>query len=205
MKEVKDKWNALADSWSKQWIAPMEEWQWDERLSFAQCVDNGLILDLGCGPGRDTGIFNGLGLSCVGLDFSEQMLRLAKENQGQTICADMTMLPFRSGTFNGIWSCSAMKYLMPKAMLASLKEVRRVLRNGGVFWLGLDEGQGENIEDREDMKLSLQLHTEESIRPHLKNLGFKIIEIKRVKTWRPFISFLMKATQEDAINLDTPI
>ena len=98
-----------------------------------------------------------------------------------------------------------MKYLMPKAMLASLKEVRRVLRNGGVFWLGLDEGQGENIEDREDMKLSLQLHTEESIRPHLKNLGFKIIEIKRVKTWRPFISFLMKATQEDAINLDTPI
>ena len=189
MKKLKNSWDTIAESWTKQWTTHMEPWQFNERVEFAEHVGNGLILDLGCGPGKDMNLFFMLGLDCIGLDFSMEMLKWVND---PSVCASMIELPFQSNKFDGVWSCSAMKYLSREGMLIALKEVRRVLKPDGVFWLGLDEGEGEIVEDRNGEMLILHLYTEKVILPYLEEAGFEIISRSRIATWRKFLNLLLK-------------
>ncbi|SER27873.1 class I SAM-dependent methyltransferase [Actinokineospora terrae] len=51
--------------------------------AFAECVretGGGRVADLGCGPGRVTAYLAGLGLECVGIDLSPEMVAVARRD-----------------------------------------------------------------------------------------------------------------------------
>jgi SAM-dependent methyltransferase len=69
--------------------------------------DGGIILDLGCGVGRDTAYFASCGLSVVGLDASLAGLRAAKRRfpLGRSpglVVGDARCLPLANGTCGGV-------------------------------------------------------------------------------------------------------
>lgn len=93
------------------------------------------VLDLGCGPGYDTARFDELGLRPFGGDLSGGMLAEARMATGRPLAQlDMAELPFRDGSFAGIWCIAALLHVPKAEAPATLAEMRRVCARAG-FWL----------------------------------------------------------------------
>jgi SAM-dependent methyltransferase len=107
-----------------------------------------VVLDLGCGPGHDAVRMRTTDIRVVGLDESWGMLKAARRRAADLdlVQADfLTGLPFRSGSFAGIWACSSLLHVPRSEFESLLVEVRRVLGLGGVFFMSLMRGQGEEV------------------------------------------------------------
>lgn len=108
---------------------------------------NAYILDLGCGPGRDTKIFTNKGFQVTGIDLSRNMIKAAKEKCVNATFHVMNMekLEFTDETFDGIWANSSLLHISKKNIPKVLGEVYRILKVGGIFYLSLKQGDGERI------------------------------------------------------------
>jgi ubiquinone/menaquinone biosynthesis C-methylase UbiE len=111
---------------------------------FAEQLDPGAaVLDLGAGPGCDSAELRTLGLRPISLDLSLGMLRAGlAEFPGPRVQADARRLPFRDGSFRGVWASASLLHLSPDETAAALREVRRVLGSHGVLHVSLKSGAG---------------------------------------------------------------
>ena len=107
---------------------------------------NHRILDLACGFGKHIVFFLRKGLRCHGLDISLPYLRYAREKiprsrlkKSGLARGDMRALPFMDGCFHAVVCLFNSFGYFPKESpdphLATLREVRRVLKRGGSFFL----------------------------------------------------------------------
>lgn len=99
----------------------------------------GWILDLACGTGRHSKPLTQEGFNVVGLDVSSTLLKIAKQLQpeAQLVKADSRHLPFSEKTFSATLSLDNSFGYLPseEADLQSLKELQRILLQGGLFVL----------------------------------------------------------------------
>jgi ubiquinone/menaquinone biosynthesis C-methylase UbiE len=90
------------------------------------------VLDLGCGPGRGTRALLERGCRVVAADYSFEMGKRAAASvhgRAAVVRADAEVLPFASGSFDAaLCTNSFHHYPRPEA---SLREIRRVIRQGG--------------------------------------------------------------------------
>jgi len=102
---------------------------------------NTKVLDLCCGTGDIPQIISKIYPECkvFGLDFSPEMLKLAKLKQpkGIYILGDCTNLPFKENEFDYITICFGLRNIQNRQK--ALQEIYRVLVPGGKF-LHLDFG-----------------------------------------------------------------
>ncbi|MBN1157176.1 class I SAM-dependent methyltransferase [Candidatus Woesearchaeota archaeon] len=95
------------------------------------------ILDIGCGTGRFTIPLAKRCRKIVGVDFSDEMLDVARRRSAclrntEFINADITKkLPFRANTFDKVLCILVVDHVMDLSPL--FREVRRVLKPGGKF------------------------------------------------------------------------
>jgi ubiquinone/menaquinone biosynthesis C-methylase UbiE len=109
----------------------------------------GVILDLGCGHGRDAAWFEAQGVRAVGADLSAGMLQQACALvRCPLVQADMRALPFAAGSFHGVWCNASLLHLPKREAPAALAEVWRLLVAGGVFYVAIQVGEGEVWEAR---------------------------------------------------------
>jgi SAM-dependent methyltransferase len=98
------------------------------------------VLDLCCGQGTLTAKLAATGADVTGLDFSPDMLALAREAApGVRIMeGDATAMPFEDGAFDKVLCNFGMMHIADQPQ--ALSEIRRVLRPGGSFamatWAG---------------------------------------------------------------------
>jgi len=91
----------------------------------------GRLLDVGCGTGAHTAVFAEHGWSPVGVDISEDQLRLARERGVEVVWADAADLPFEDASFDA--TVSIWTHTDVEDFTLLLREVVRVLRLGGPF------------------------------------------------------------------------
>lgn len=104
----------------------------------------GLVLDLGCGAGRDMAWMEAQGIAVVGADLSAGMLAQAQARvRGPLAQMDMRKLAFPTQCFQGVWCMASLLHLPKSEAPVALGEMRRVLTPGGALVLGLQEGEGE--------------------------------------------------------------
>jgi SAM-dependent methyltransferase len=104
----------------------------------------GLVLDLGCGAGRDLGWLLSLGANAIGGDLSTGMLAEAKQHApGRLVRLDMRYLPFDDVAVAGVWCSASMLHLPKQEAPIALAEMRRVLPPGAPLLLAIQEGDGE--------------------------------------------------------------
>lgn len=93
------------------------------------------ILDIGCGTGKLIQELSGQYpyARVVGLDVSQEMVRLVKSRGIEAIAGDAQGLPFRGKAFDLAVSNAAYQWV--GNLPAAFQEARRVLKEGGVFIL----------------------------------------------------------------------
>lgn len=89
-------------------------------------LEEGKILDIGCGSGFSTQVLYDYGFDVVGIDPNEEMVNKAKERKLDCVVGSFEKIPFESQTFDGIISISALQWADYKK---AAKEVSRVLKN----------------------------------------------------------------------------
>lgn len=98
------------------------------------------ILDIGCGSGSLTAEMLERGATVTGIDTSIAMVELAKHRLCEKACviqSDLTNpLPFGDATFDDAVASLVLHYL--EKWDPALREVRRVLRTGGRFFVSVD-------------------------------------------------------------------
>ena len=104
------------------------------------------ILDVGCGPGRDSSMLQAKGYAVVALDATSAMLAmvpLAKRIKG-----DSRALPVADAAFDGVWASASLLHLPRQHLLLALWELYRILRPGGICFVSLKQGTGEGWSDQ---------------------------------------------------------
>ncbi len=156
---------------------------------------NSLILDYGCGPGRDCIKFAKAGHNVVGIDLCIEMLEKAKEVRDITkdlsvspvyLKMDIEKLNFKDNYFDAIWSTASLLHLKRSAVQGAVDEMYRVLKPGGLVFVSVKKIIGKSEEKRYDSRYGL---TEESglfkqftyfepseLEDVLRNSGFNIDE-----------------------------
>lgn len=96
------------------------------------------ILDLGCANGRLYEVFQNKTDDFYGVDFSEELIGLAKKKypQAKFIVSSAFSLPFPDNFFDKVYSISVLHHIPSKELrIKYLQEARRVLKKEGLLIL----------------------------------------------------------------------
>jgi ubiquinone/menaquinone biosynthesis C-methylase UbiE len=128
--------------------------RWSERPQleqFASLLPEGAnVLDVGCGAGVPvTRFLVEQGFEATGVDFSAEMLRLARANvpEAKFRELDMTALDFPDSSFDGLTAFYSI-FHVPRERHADLfRSFQRLLKAGGAVLISLGASEWEGVED----------------------------------------------------------
>jgi SAM-dependent methyltransferase len=94
-----------------------------------------LILDAGCGPGRDLARFATMGHVVRGVEFNPDFAAMAARS-APTSCSDLREVEslYPDAFFDGIWACASLVHLPRTDALDVLRQFAAILRPGGKLY-----------------------------------------------------------------------
>lgn len=103
----------------------------------------GLVVDVGCGPGFLTHRLASRGLEVLGVDLSAEMVRLARGHSPTSgfVRASVTQLPLVDGAAAGVLCWYVLHHVPDQDLGAVVAELARVTAPGGSLMLGGHVGQ----------------------------------------------------------------
>ena len=112
---------------------------WGELLFLFEKLKEGeKVLDLGCGNGRWYPVFKEKKVDYFGVDNSEKLIEIAKENfpDAKFFVGDALNLPFPDNFFDKVYSIALLHHIPSEEFrIKLLKEAKRVLKPGGILIL----------------------------------------------------------------------
>lgn len=128
-----------------------------------------LILDLGCGSGRDLKYFNQK-YKAIGLEPSKTLATFARDYSGAEII-ESDIQSFQTDLkFDGIWACASLLHLKSSELANVLKKIENMLKQDGVTYASFKYG---DFEGERNGRHFTDL-TEESFIDYLKDSPLKI-------------------------------
>ena len=118
----------------------------EARQRFLQLLpENALILDFGCGSGRDTKAFLEHGYRVDAVDGSAELCRQASDYTG--ICVRQMLFQELdiSNYYNGIWACASILHLSRIEISDVLKRISNALKPGGILYTSFKYGTFEGM------------------------------------------------------------
>lgn len=103
----------------------------------------GLILDAGCGSGRDAKAFKTLGFSVHAIDASSELAKLAEQLIEQPVEVT-TFQQFKyHDSFDAVWACASLLHVPFDELPESMQKLSFSLKNDGVFYCSFKYGYDE--------------------------------------------------------------
>ncbi len=137
---LKNAYNNYAAERDKSTIEPWKANEREQFLSHLKAEGATSLLEIGAGPGRDSLYFQQQGLNVTATDLSEEMVKLCQAKGLKAQVMDFYNLEFPDQTFDAVFALNCLLHV-PKANLELvLKEIHRVLRDGGFFYCGVYGG-----------------------------------------------------------------
>ena len=110
--------------------------------AFADSVEPGPVVDVGCGPGQVAAYLHARGVSVEGLDLSPEMIEQAVAAHPAIAfrVGDMFALPYADASLAGIVAFYAIVHVPTAELGAPLQELHRVVRPRGLVALAFHVG-----------------------------------------------------------------
>lgn len=145
LKKIRSNYDALASAYAREIPGELDHRPLERKLleKFA-AVCEGLICDLGCGPGHVTEYLSRFNANVIGLDLSSGILREARARHSEIIFlqGDMLNLPFAAAKLAGIVAFYSIIHFDGNGVARVFAEMSRVLKPGGSVLLGGSCGAG---------------------------------------------------------------
>lgn len=111
---------------------------------FLQAVPvGGLLLDAGCGSGRDGKAFLAQGYRVCAFDASPALTEMAATLMGQDVTTRTFNQVDEVACYDGIWACASLLHLPEQALPEALGRLWTALKPNGVFYVSFKLGEGE--------------------------------------------------------------
>lgn len=168
-------------------------------------LKTGKILDWGCGYGHMTYLIRARGLSVTGYEVAKRNnIEKLPVFSGIDIIygSDEFRLPFPSEVFDAVLSCGTLEHAADSDV--SLKEVKRILKKNGKFFIYMLPNKysyAEWLAEKRGISVHPVKYDEKKIYELLEKSGFKIIKIKRSNVLPKNLTGLPKFTKEVYGNL----
>ncbi len=105
--------------------------------------EGALILDAGCGSGRDSLAFQKLGFAVEAFDASEELIKKARELTGIEVQLKQFHEVNEKNRFDGIWTCASLLHLPRTELESSMRLLSKALKPNGVWYLSFKYGTTE--------------------------------------------------------------
>lgn len=165
-----------------------EAWKIEERATFLtllQSTDKRSLLEMGAGPGHDSKFFQDTGLTVTCIDLSPEMVKLCQKKGLSAQVMDMTDLNFPPDSFDAVYALNSLLHIPKADFRIVLKNVKKVLKPSGLFYLGVYgsdvESEGVREQDTYDPKRFFSFHTDAGIQKITSEL-FVLQYFKRIPT-----------------------
>ena len=142
----------------------------------ARLPEGARVLDLGCGPGHDSGHMAKAGLAVEALDASPEMVALARASHGVDAWQGRFDDLDAHARYDGIWASFSLLHAPRADMPRHLAAIARALKPGGLLGLSLKEGTGEG---RDRLGRFYTFYTEDDLRALLADVGLTIRDVTR--------------------------
>ncbi len=141
----------------------------------------GLILDAGCGSGRDSLAFLAAGYEVDAFDASEEICRLASERLGFPVACRRFENLDGEAEYDGIWCCASLLHVRKADMANVMRRLARLLKPEGAIYVSFKKGEAERMKDGRffnDMTI-------EACEKLLQDSGFEVLELYESGDVRP--------------------
>lgn len=120
----------------------------DCRNRFLQYLSPGaLILDAGCGSGRDSRCFLEQGFCIEAFDAAEEICRIAEKHIGQPVtCMRFEDMEYEA-RFEGIWACASLLHVSRKELPQVLQRLYCALKPMGILYASFKYGDSDIDKD----------------------------------------------------------
>jgi SAM-dependent methyltransferase len=161
-------------------------------------LPNGTLLEIGSGSGRDAKEFIALGYGYVGTDISSGLLDEARKNNPGADFREISLYDLNfTEKFDGFW-CSAVLLHIPRQRIdEALQAIRKNIKQGGLGFISIKQGVGENMETDGHMQGSKRYFVywqPEDFRVVLQTNGFEVIEasVRPLSERTRFLTYIVK-------------
>ena len=103
-----------------------------------------VLLDFGCGPGRDLKAFKDLGHHATGLEGAPQFVAMARAHSGcEVLQQNFLALDLPDNHFDGVFANASLFHVPGQELPRVLAQLRATLKPGGVFFSSNPRGEGQ--------------------------------------------------------------
>ena len=146
-----------------------------ERLS-----SGAMVMDVGCGSGRDLLWFKNKGFEVIGFERSAGLAKLAREHSDvEVIEGDFETYDFSFISADAIISSGSLVHVEHERLADILKNIVQALEEHGIFYVSLKQGKNTKTDD---LGRPFYYWKDEELREIFKSLGFKMLDSSQNKS-----------------------
>jgi len=145
--ELRASYDQVAEAYADTFFDELDRKPFDRELLDAFAArnrDQGLVLDVGCGPGHVAGYLHERGVEAAGVDLSPEMVAVARRlnPEFRFDVGNMAALDVDDAALAGLVAFYSIIHIPPEGVPGVLRESRRVIRAGGELVVAVHAGTG---------------------------------------------------------------
>jgi len=182
---VKDDYDAIADIYVKN--CSQIKFYKGYVDDFIKSLNGKKVLDAGCGHGIFTNYFHEKGFDVEGIDFSENLLKVANQNYPYLKFTNIDLCDFKVDIkYDGIFVENVLFHIPDEDLKVIFNNFNKILSTNGKLCILMEipKESGEKILEEEfdkNLKVYYNYMVPEKVKEFLIETGFKVDELKLVK------------------------
>lgn len=163
--------------------------------------EGAVILDLGCGSGRDSRIFMEEGYDVTALDGSSELCELAEIHIGKEVLNERFHNMVFQEVFDGVWACASLIHVEEENMNLILGKIIDSLTDNGILYMSFQYGDYAGIRNERYYK-DYNTKTMKELLSYHKELEiieiFKTNDVRKEQASKKWINVLCRKVDRNS-------